>query len=843
MNMSFPGKISILYLYKIIIILALSCLGSVSFSQEVKIKCTNEPLNKILITLRDNYNIMLSFDDSQLANYRLTVDKTFSSVTHAFNFLLRGLPLSYEVSGGVYIIYLVETKEKPKKYLIAGRIYDKTNLETLPFSSVMINNTGLISDAKGYFSLTSSYDSIFNIKISYLGYYILDTTLSAGTNYSFKLIPSVVALDEIIVEGSAIARTINTGTLPGISRLNHKVAYFLPGNGDNSIFNLLRLQTGVLAAGEQSSDLIIWGSYEGQSQVIFDGFTLYGMKNFNDNISAVNPFMAKDIKVLKGGYSAEYGERVGGIVDISGIDGNRLSPSVQFCINNMTLSGMASVPFKKKSSLILAYRQTYYELYDPISFTSFGSGSGSGRGGQSGGADYYVSPEYQFRDINLKYSGSGKKSNYYISLYGGKDKFLYSLNEESPGKTITLDHDEGNFQFGGSAFYGFTWKEKHSTNAIISYSTLHTDREHLVETENTKGPRDSISIYENYHAEINEVNARIDNNLNLSDYHHVNIGLGILYYFTSLESTYTDLELGNSAPMQVPYIYLQDNITLFKKLTFKPGLRADYLTSSQKIYIQPRLSAVYKFNENLKINSAAGTYNQFTAKNMILDPSGNYRFVWELCDDVSIPVLNSMHYTAGISFTKNDFTASIEGYLKKTKGIIRYLQTSERLFKYEGDANTKGVDLFVKKDFKNQTFWISYTLSKTEEHFSYFSSDEYKPAMQDQRHEIKFAGLAKFKSFHLSANYVYGSGLPDPNLLPDTVNYVKRYSRLDASAIYKFSIKKLHLDAGFSVLNVMNTENIKYANFTRIPTDATTTVSVYAEAVPRTFTLFLNVYF
>ncbi len=29
--------------------------------------------------------------------------------------------------------------------------------------------------------------------------------------------------------------------------------------------------------------------------------------------------MAKDIKVLKGGYGAEYGERVGGIVDITGI--------------------------------------------------------------------------------------------------------------------------------------------------------------------------------------------------------------------------------------------------------------------------------------------------------------------------------------------------------------------------------------------------------------------------------------------------------------------------------------------------------------------------------------------
>src|SRR4030043_2406575 len=116
------------------------------------------------------------------------------------------------------------------------------------------------------------------------------------------------------------------------------------------------------------------------------------MKNFNDNISAVNPYMAKDIKVLKGGYGAEYGEKVGCIVDITGIDGNRLSPSVQLCINNMTLNGLASVPFRKKSSLVMAYRQTYYNLYNPMEFLSSGSGSGFGRGRQSGGgaeADYY----------------------------------------------------------------------------------------------------------------------------------------------------------------------------------------------------------------------------------------------------------------------------------------------------------------------------------------------------------------------------------------------------------------------------------------------------------------------
>ena len=322
-------------------------------SQEIRISCTDEPLNKILIRLRDNYGLMVSFDDRQLSTYTLTLEKKFSSPALAFDYLFRGLPLRYEISEGVYIIYTVTVKEKAKNHLIAGCIYDRTNHETLPFSSILINNKGFISDAEGNFSFTSATDSIFTVKISYLGYYILDTIVPKGTHSQFPAytLCHCYERDYCYRTGSGTVNT-NRELRPVKSRLNHKIAYFLPGNGDNSIFNLLRLQPGIVASGEQASDLIIWGSYEGQSHIIFDGFTLFGLKNFNDNISAVNPFMAKDMKVLKGGFGAEYGERVGGIVDINGLDGNRLSPSVQLNINNMTLNGpgKCSVPAKNPPS-------------------------------------------------------------------------------------------------------------------------------------------------------------------------------------------------------------------------------------------------------------------------------------------------------------------------------------------------------------------------------------------------------------------------------------------------------------------------------------------------------------
>jgi len=218
---------------------------------------------------------MVSFDDAHLAGFKITTDRKFTTGASAMEYLIKDLPLKYDLRNGVYIIYKFIKPQKTRNYILSGRISDKTNHETLPFSGVLINGKGFFSDASGNFSFTSLTDSTFSVKISCLGYYILDTIIPAGTHHNFRLIPSVIAMKEIVVLGAAIEKSIQTGSSPGTIKLNQKTAYFLPGNGDNEVFNLLRLQPGILAAGEQSSDRIIWGSYEGQSQIVFDGFTLF----------------------------------------------------------------------------------------------------------------------------------------------------------------------------------------------------------------------------------------------------------------------------------------------------------------------------------------------------------------------------------------------------------------------------------------------------------------------------------------------------------------------------------------------------------------------------------------
>jgi len=184
---------------------------------------------------------------------------------------LEPLSLNYEKTDGVYIIFSDEKTPEKIEYRISGRVIDRLSGETLPYSHLMVNGHGSTTDFSGHFSSSSSRDPAFEVTVSHLGYYLLDTVLVAGRDYVIGLMPSSYELEEIEIRESRIERSGQAGEHAGEMRLNHKIAYRLPGNGDDAIFNFLRLQPGIMAAGEQSSEMIIWGGYSGNSKLQFDG--------------------------------------------------------------------------------------------------------------------------------------------------------------------------------------------------------------------------------------------------------------------------------------------------------------------------------------------------------------------------------------------------------------------------------------------------------------------------------------------------------------------------------------------------------------------------------------------
>lgn len=153
-------------------------------------------LNEVLIALRDDYGLSLSFDDKELSKYYITLNKEFDSPKAALDFILKDLPVTYEKSGEVYLFYLKEHSPKESTmYRLAGKTVASESLESLPFTHVIINGSGGITDEFGNFNFESKSDSTFRLKISHLGYQVLDTLLKHGLNHQIKLVSTLLRID------------------------------------------------------------------------------------------------------------------------------------------------------------------------------------------------------------------------------------------------------------------------------------------------------------------------------------------------------------------------------------------------------------------------------------------------------------------------------------------------------------------------------------------------------------------------------------------------------------------------------------------------------------------------
>ncbi len=821
---------------------------SSGFAQQVEIVAHNTPLNKILIGLRDKYKLQFSFNDQLLSRYNLTINRKCTSPEDAIQSLIKGLPLIYRKHGDIFMI-LPETKEvSPKNYMLFGEITEAKSNEPLPFSHLFVDDRIVVSDLKGSFSYQGSGDSLFSIKVSHLGYFILDTVLIAGINHRLNLVPSRIGLREIVITDKSPDRSTQIGYRAGAMRVNHQIARYLPGNDDNSVFTLLRLMPGILAASEQSNGLIIWGSYEGHSQVLFDGFTIWGLKSFNDDIDAVNPLIAKEIEVFKGGYDATFGDRVGGIVRISGKTGSTLKPSVSLNINNVTMNGMIEVPIWKNSSLLMSFRQTYYNLYnnkDISSANTQNTGMNSRRSRPN--IDYTVFPDYNYHDANVKFTTRNDKGeHFYLSMLGGEDRFKYTINQSTSKNSLFKINAENNNQYGASAFYGRTWRNGNITNFTGTWSSLETelsDIQQFIRLNNTVVlRRDNLT-----RNQISEFTGRADNFISLSASHLLETGIGFDMNNVGLKADSSGFNQTN-IKTEVARIngYVQDHITLPGEIDLKFGFRGDVPFNLNKVYIQPRISASIKVTDFVKLNAAWGIYNQFISKSSVIDDQGNYRYIWTTCDNADVPVLRAVHWVAGSSYHQNDFTISVEAYLKQTSGLTRFININQKFRDqiYKGEGRSYGVDFFVKKDYKGHSAWISYTLSKTEEKFPYFPQSDFRLAPQDQRHELKVAVLVNIKPFSFSANYVFGSGFPLNNgtiLNPDY--FEPDYNRFDVAVNYRFNIGKVAGETGISVLNLFDSKNIRYSNFEKVPVDQSTSLNIYSEAVPFSPRLSLRLYY
>jgi len=152
----------------------------------------------------------------------------------------------------------------------------------------------------------------------------------------------------------------------------------------------------------------------------------------------------------------------------------------------------------------------------------------------------------------------------------------------------------------------------------------------------------------------------------------------------------------------------------------------------------------------------------------------------------------------------------------------------------------------VKKDIGRHSIWASYTLSKALERLAPKGQalPAYSLAPHHQLHEFKAAGLLNVGKFYFSTDYVYGSGLEILRKVFGNTTGDFGYNRVDAAVTYKFTPKRFSGECGISVMNLFDTQNLKYNNLKNIQlTPELGDVRVYSDAARFTPTIFLKLVF
>ncbi len=853
-------------------------------SEVIQVNAKELPLNVVLLQLRNQYNFNFSYSEDQVSKYKVTVIKTFKSKLEAIEYLLKELPFRVKKVDEVFIIIPDKKKlregQKRLQTQITGQIVEAGSYEPLPFSYILINNHPMIADVTGNFNYILASDTTYHLRISHLGYFIYDTVFVANDFRQYKLVPSSIKLPEIMVNKQEVEKATMTGEMIGKITLNTNISHFLPGQGDNSVFNHIRLMPGIQAAGEQSTDLLIWGSYEGQSLVTFDEFTLFGLKNYNDNISVVNPFLVKTIEILKGGFDSKYGNRVGGIVNIIGKNGNSQKPVYSFNINPTTLNGMVEIPILKKSSLLVAYRQTYYNLYNSGDFNIFAPTHQPPKNktieqvDQGSKIDLSVYPDnYRFRDLNLKFSRNFDNGDqFYVSIYGGGDYFhlnangnvIRSINDVRQGKesanlSVSLLNEEKNRQYGSSVFYSKKWSSDWTTKFILSHSNF--TRTVNDQTQTTNNGNFVVLKKDKTKTEnaATENSIRIENLVYFRHGHQLEFGGGfysnraIIDYYTTINGTQNPDNLNRLINNRF-YAFADDNLPIGNRFTLKAGARVNVSTNYTKLYLEPRINANYRLNKSMKISASWGRFHQFISKIASVDHDQNYTYLWSV-SSADVPVLNATHWVSEFSYSKNNLTINVDGYYKLTNHITeRVFESREQgqilstngYFPYFGDAKAFGMDVFIKKEIGKHSLWASYTLSKAMERLAASGQPlpDYSLAPHHQLHEFKTAGLLNIGRFYISADYVYGSGLEILRKVFGNSTGDLSYNRVDAAVTYRFTPKRFSGEFGVSVTNLFDTQNLKYNNLKNIQlTPELGDVRVYTDAARFTPTIFLKLVF
>lgn len=804
----------------------------------IKLDFDQVSIIEVIQSIEEQSNWLFSYSIEYLKNETITIRLESDSIEQILDIILSENDLNYEILDGNLIVIRKTEKEM---FNLCGNIRDAISNEVLPFANVIIlnSNKGVSSNEQGYFELKNvPLDA--RISISYIGY---ETSIikpneenSDCLDISMELLhydEDFLIIKDYIIDGIDL---VDNGAA---TALRPKNIGSLPGAAEPDVLAIAQFLPGISSPSSRSSDIRIRGCTPDQNLIIWENIPIYHSAHYFGMISAINPFIIDEMNIYRGGFGAEYGGRIGGVMDLKSANENQNQEYIGIG-TNMTHSyiyGHQLLSKKIPTSIDFSLRRSFDEILRTPTFDRIAryneQGLLLGNKEVTSLPDHIqVEDDIRFGDANIKLAAQiTNKDRFEISALFAANQFVDKISDnkvmEIQGDTLSISN------IGISTTFEHKWSESINSSLIATYTDYKYDYRYgfgeiITEENDIFGLKSNSIIDRQINFSTKKTNALKQQWEIGYQFNNYKVDFNVLEQLRA-NPTVED-NASNSSLLHTVYLSWKNPIKNI--IGINGGMRASYFGTTNKFYFEPRLRLSYALVDGISLHANYGRHYQFISQ--VQEFRGNNYGIsaslWALSEESKIPVQAADLYQVGSIIKQGSWIFDIQIYARNIYDISSRAHNIELVDRGKpiiGSAKIRGFDLLVKKRYKYLKSWLSYSLSKTDFYFPDLNQSRFLSDF-DQTHVLQWSNKINIKSFELGIGLQYASGLPYSIITdfsssgnPDNpiieVNYdgintnrLKPLVEINLSTSYSFILsKKTKGFISFSLLNLLNQNNIE----------------------------------
>lgn len=807
----------------------------------------------VMDLLEEEFEIRFSYASDAFVNDTVSVDFQNANLDEMLDYLLGETACEYKrVDDNILIRKLDEFEEEEndqykRSIHLKGKIVTQADKENLEFATIIVEGTsiGTYTNSKGEFDVEIPISYLNqNIIVSYIGY--KNQTYSIKENEDNYFIISMTESEELIEDIEIVNREkpIKISSLANYYSLNS--SQILDNTSSVTGNNLLRniqLLPGITAHKDNSSNIQIRGSSSDGTLTILDGIPIYRPSHYYGIFTSINSAYIDSVNIYKNKYPVQYSGKTGGIVEMFSEQKVKDKWKASIDLNFLNTETLIDIPINKNNSISISSKSSWREINNDHFATRRNERKmkrqkiNSFEDKVSNNAN---SPNSNFRDVQAKYTLKARPNSLWsANLFLSREDYdLFTENEiiNNKNRELRINIEEIKLwsNLGGSIIGDHKINSRLSYHPRIYLTQFREEQTNKVFVERinfngNKPPKVSIDASQNNILR----DLGIDNRF-LFNYNDYRICSGFELQRNIIDYGFTENNKDIISSMDIvnqASLYAGINKEFNNRIYIDLESRINFFPNLNQVFFSPRAQINYSVSNQFVLKSSYSRYQQ-VVRQLYYEYRGVPMDMWVSSKNNNIPVLVSDNYMIGSTYKSALFTLDVEGFYKKLNGVNEFAvlnpnnedaDGNRKYVLFTGEGDIIGMDVLLSTGFKNYETYVAYTYSIARERYEEILKNSYFPSEQDRRHQLKWINSYQYRHLKFGLNYIYASGRPYTRITNEILEgditsqspstrfrRLPAYRRMDLSATYSNKVFGRDYSLGFSIYNVLNTQNVDY---------------------------------